>query len=88
MTSRTKKIAFFITLGSCLVAVTARTNRSKADQDPAQWLPPHPAARCTYLADWITVKTTWKLTINPAEHTALHDLAADCPTTRASVPTS
>ncbi|GGR73341.1 hypothetical protein GCM10010220_26890 [Streptomyces parvulus] len=23
-----------------LVAVTARTNRSKADQDPADWLPP------------------------------------------------
>ncbi|MFE2829384.1 HNH endonuclease family protein [Streptomyces sp. NPDC059271] len=25
---------------SSLVAVTARTNRSKADQDPADWLPP------------------------------------------------
>ncbi|WP_407702574.1 HNH endonuclease family protein [Streptomyces niger] len=37
-----------------LVAVTAKTNRSKADQDPAQWMSPSADARCTYLADWVS----------------------------------
>lgn len=32
-----------------LVAVTAKNNRSKADQDPAQWMPPAADAQCTYL---------------------------------------
>ncbi|GGS25800.1 hypothetical protein GCM10010284_68200 [Streptomyces rubiginosohelvolus] len=34
-----------------LVAVTAKTNRSKADRDPAQWMPPAQSATCTYLVD-------------------------------------
>lgn len=36
-----------------LVAVTARSNRSKSDKDPAQWLPPAAAAQCTYASDWV-----------------------------------
>jgi hypothetical protein len=34
-----------------LVAVTARSNRSKADQDPAQWMPPASDAHCRYTAE-------------------------------------
>ncbi|AZM51215.1 hypothetical protein DMA15_00290 [Streptomyces sp. WAC 01529] len=30
-----------------LVVVTARNNRSKSDQDPAEWRPPLADARCT-----------------------------------------
>ena len=36
-----------------LVAVTARSNRSKADQDPAQWLPPAADVHCRYAAEWV-----------------------------------
>jgi hypothetical protein len=43
-----------------LVAVTARSNRSKADKDPAQWLPPHEPARCRYIAEWTAVKQRWQ----------------------------
>ncbi|MFD5013787.1 HNH endonuclease family protein [Streptomyces chartreusis] len=53
-----------------LIAVSAGSNRSKADQDPATWQPPAASYRCTYATDWVTVKTRWQLAIDPAEHTA------------------
>ncbi|MEV8597606.1 HNH endonuclease family protein [Streptomyces sp. NPDC052012] len=62
-----------------LVAVTARSNRSKADQDPAQWLPPAADAHCRYAAEWVATKLRWTLTIDGAEQSALNDLAAACP---------
>ncbi|WP_435107935.1 HNH endonuclease family protein [Nocardiopsis synnemataformans] len=62
-----------------LVAVTAAQNRSKADQDPADWLPASPEAHCRYVTEWTTVKVRWSLTVDPAEHEALAGLAADCP---------
>lgn len=64
-----------------LIAVTAKTNRSKADQDPAQWLPPAADAHCTYAADWVSTKLRWKLTANKAETETLNEIAANCPTT-------
>ncbi|MER6611179.1 HNH endonuclease family protein [Streptomyces sp. NPDC000927] len=64
-----------------LVAVTAKTNRSKADKDPAEWMPPAKSAKCTYLADWTATKLRWKLTADDKERTALEKLATDCPDT-------
>ncbi|MFF1715943.1 HNH endonuclease family protein [Streptomyces sp. NPDC058268] len=64
-----------------LIAVTAKTNRSKADQDPAQWLPPAANAHCTYAADWVSTKLRWKLTADKAETETLNEIAANCPTT-------
>jgi hypothetical protein len=49
-----------------LVAVTARSNRSKADQDPAQWLPPAADAHCRYAAEWVGTKLRWSLTTDEA----------------------
>ncbi|MFJ4007761.1 HNH endonuclease family protein [Streptomyces sp. NPDC090023] len=63
---------------SSLVAVTARTNRSKGDSDPSEWLPPLADARCTYAADWVATKLRWHLAADPAEHAALTELAAGC----------
>ncbi|MFI0776290.1 HNH endonuclease family protein [Streptomyces sp. NPDC021212] len=62
-----------------LAAVTARENRSKADQDPAQWLPSDAGARCQYVGEWAAVKTRWKLTADSREANALAQLAAGCP---------
>ncbi|MFD9590198.1 HNH endonuclease family protein [Streptomyces sp. NPDC059980] len=61
-----------------LVAVTARTNRSKADQDPADWLPPLLDARCTYAADWVATKLRWRLSVDDRERAALAEIAAGC----------
>ncbi|WP_398915355.1 hypothetical protein [Streptomyces sp. 2132.2] len=40
------------------MAVTARSNRSKADQDPAQWPPPSASqdVLCQYTAEWTATK--------------------------------
>ncbi|MFG3071784.1 HNH endonuclease family protein, partial [[Kitasatospora] papulosa] len=75
-----RRQAYANDLGSdrSLVAVTAKTNRSKADRDPAQWLPPAKSAHCTYAADWTAAKLRWKLNADKAEKTALLDLAKDC----------
>ncbi|MFJ6438436.1 HNH endonuclease family protein [Streptomyces sp. NPDC091416] len=61
-----------------LVAVTAKSNRSKSDQDPSTWLPPLADARCTYAADWVSTKLRWGLTVDAPEADALAGLAADC----------
>ncbi|MFF8840483.1 HNH endonuclease family protein [Streptomyces sp. NPDC015130] len=64
-----------------LVAVTARTNRSKADQDPAQWMPPLPDANCRYISEWTATKLRWGLSADQAEADALTVYAESCETT-------
>ncbi|WP_329359944.1 HNH endonuclease family protein [Streptomyces anulatus] len=54
-----------------LVAVTARSNRQKSDQDPADWMPPSPDAQCRYVAEWVATKLRWQLTAEDRELEAL-----------------
>jgi hypothetical protein len=61
-----------------LIAVTAGSNRSKGDRDPADWLPPLKSARCVYLVDWVAVKVRWKLTVDATERRTLLQLASTC----------
>ncbi|MGW7617445.1 HNH endonuclease family protein [Streptomyces antimycoticus] len=62
-----------------LVAVTARENRQKADQDPATWLPSDEGATCRYVGEWVAVKTRWGLTVDDVEAEALREMADGCP---------
>ncbi|MFJ7629806.1 HNH endonuclease family protein [Streptomyces sp. NPDC097595] len=64
-----------------LIAVTAKSNRSKSDKDPAQWMPPAGGYHCQYTAEWVATKLRWALTADEAEHEALLGLAEDCPGT-------
>ncbi|MET9141972.1 HNH endonuclease family protein [Streptomyces parvulus] len=64
-----------------LVAVTARSNRSKSDQDPATWLPPAAEVHCRYVAEWVGTKLRWSLSADEAEAAAVREAAADCPGT-------
>ncbi|GAA3085227.1 HNH endonuclease family protein [Streptomyces rectiviolaceus] len=59
-----------------LVAVTGRAIRSKADQDPSQWLPPLPAAHCRYVSEWVATKLRWDLAADPAELDAISVFAS------------
>ncbi|MBK3555971.1 HNH endonuclease, partial [Streptomyces sp. MBT56] len=54
-----------------LVGVTARSNRQKSDQDPADWMPPSPEAQCRYVAEWVSTKLRWQLTVDDRELEAL-----------------
>ena len=62
-----------------LVAVTARANRAKSDQDPAEWLPPAAEVHCRYVAEWVATKLRWELTADEAELAALREVATGCP---------
>ena len=61
-----------------LVAVTATTNATKSDRDPASWLPPNRADRCRFAAAWTSVKLRWGLSADAAEVAALRDALAGC----------
>ncbi|MFE2106939.1 hypothetical protein ACFXAF_13855 [Kitasatospora sp. NPDC059463] len=61
-----------------LLAVNDSANQSKADRDPAQWMPPAAAATCRYISDWVTVKTRWGLSTDPAEHAAIQRITSAC----------
>ncbi|MGW5003078.1 HNH endonuclease family protein [Streptomyces hydrogenans] len=64
-----------------LVAVTARSNRAKADRDPAEWMPPLPEAHCRYVGEWTATKLRWGLSADQAEVDALSVYAEACETT-------
>ncbi|MFE7043556.1 HNH endonuclease family protein [Streptomyces atratus] len=78
---RREQYANDLTAERSLVAVTAKTNRSKADRDPAEWLPPADSAQCTYGSDWVATKLRWKLTADTKERAALEKVAKNCPDT-------
>jgi hypothetical protein len=59
-----------------LIAVTLSTNRSKGDRDPSLWMPTKD--RCTYTADWISIKTKYSLTVDSKESAKLNSLVSEC----------
>ena len=59
-----------------LVAVTASSNRSKSDRDPAEWMPRF--GKCGYVRQWVAVKIRWQLTVDRREKRVLTRRASDC----------
>jgi hypothetical protein len=59
-----------------LVAVTARSNRSKGDDDPAKYLPTND--RCGYATRYVAVKAEYQLSVDQAEHDALASVLTRC----------
>jgi hypothetical protein len=68
-----------------LIAVSASSNRSKGDQDPADWLPPSSSDVCAYLGDWLAVKVRWSLSVDSDERAALSADLTSCPDTQRPV---
>ena len=61
-----------------LIAVSASSNRSKSDRDPASWRPVAEDDWCEYAISWMTVKTRWGLGVDPEEFVALQHLTERC----------
>ncbi|MFF5977127.1 HNH endonuclease family protein [Streptomyces sp. NPDC012769] len=59
------------TAATSLVAVSARSNRQKADQDPREWMPLASEATCRYLGEWVGTKLRWGLAADQGEIDAL-----------------
>jgi Protein of unknown function (DUF1524) len=60
-----------------LIAVSASSNRSKGDSDPAEWLP-RASYQCVYTRAWVQVKHTYGLTVDSAEKSALNSILNGC----------
>ncbi|ONI87603.1 HNH endonuclease [Actinosynnema sp. ALI-1.44] len=61
-----------------LFAVTAASNRSKGDKDPADWKPPAKTYWCTYAENYVAVKAHYKLTVDTKERDGLAEMLATC----------
>lgn len=75
---RRRAFANDLALPEALIAVTAGSNRSKSDRDPADWLPPLASYHCQYIEDWMVVKIRWQLSVDSREFAALRSVAAGC----------
>jgi hypothetical protein len=60
-----------------LIAVSASSNRSKGDDDPAEWLP-QASYQCTYARAWVQVKHSEGLSVDSAEKSALSSVLSGC----------
>jgi hypothetical protein len=65
-----------------LIAVSASSNQSKSDHDPAEWLPPNPGDLCPFVSAWIAIKVRWQLSVDQRERDALTGLVSECPSSR------
>ena len=83
-----KKVRFGNDLGYApsLVAVTASSNRSKSDSDPAKWMPTNRSYYCDYAATWVAVKWRWSLTVDTLERRAVQAVLTGCASVNVPVP--
>lgn len=84
--SQREAFANDLNFGPSLIAVTASTNRSKSDRDPASWLPPSSGFHCKYAKDWIRVKYRWHLSVDASEKSALVSELSSCSNKFTKVP--
>lgn len=62
-----------------LLAVDGPTNMRKGDSNAAEWLPPRPASRCSYVARQVAVKAKYGLSVTAAERSAMVRVLKKCP---------
>jgi hypothetical protein len=70
-----------------LIAVSATTNRSKSDSDPAKWMPTNRTYFCDYVATWIAVKWRWNLSVDTLERKTVASVLSGCAAVSVPLPT-
>jgi len=70
-----------------LVAASNSANQSKADNDPAGWMPSNTSYSCEYAISWALIKYRWSLSVDAAELSTLQTaLQGECGTTEVQLP--
>ncbi len=69
-----------------LIAVTGSSNRSKSDQDPTDWVPTNKTYLCEYIANWVSIKVRWSLTVDQKELDTLKKDSASCTKKAMTIP--
>lgn len=74
--STRERFANDLDYAGALIAVSASSNRSKSDRDPAEWLPER--GLCGYAKTWIAVKFRWRLAVDSQEKSELTRILRGC----------
>lgn len=75
--AKKKAFAQDFTSGNLFVVMT-KTNRSKGDRDPGEWLPSNKGHACWYVRQWTEVKRRWGLSMDQTEAKSIRHLLASC----------
>ncbi|WP_434994660.1 GmrSD restriction endonuclease domain-containing protein [Arthrobacter sp. Ld5] len=77
--TQARRVAFYNDMGyaGALNAQTTLLNQQKQAKGPEDWMPPQ--NKCSYVAQWITVKARWGMTVDSREKAALVRIADQCP---------
>ena len=62
-----------------LLSTDDGANQEKGDKGPEAWRPPNQSYWCEYARRWVNIKSTWRLSVNEAEYTALEEMLSTCP---------
>lgn len=74
----TEQRATFYNDSENLIAVSASSNRSKGDSDPAKWRPQARAYWCGYATSYARIKVRYHLTVDQDEKAALSQMLGTC----------
>jgi hypothetical protein len=61
-----------------LIAVDKSANRSKADKDPSNWMPPNKGYACEYIKTWQKLKKKWRLEMDEKERKFINLKNKEC----------
>jgi hypothetical protein len=80
--SRERKTIYANTLNvpEQLIAVGGSSNSAKGSSDPSDWMPDNTSYHCTYLRDWVKIKSIYRLGINSSEEDAIRNGFSGCDT--------
>jgi hypothetical protein len=76
--ARRERFANDLAYRPALLAVSASSNRSKGERDPAEWMPPRRSYWCAYLRSWVGVKYRWGLSVDVREKAFVRSHLAGC----------
>ena len=78
--SRERKTIYANTLNvpEQLIAVGGSSNSAKGSSDPSDWMPNNSSYHCTYLRDWVKVKSIYRLGINSSEEDYIRSAYNGC----------